>query len=200
MASNYSLKYNVDISMCIDATGSMSNLLNIVKENALNFYTDLTTNMEKKSKHIDVLRVRVIVFRDYLADGENAMQVTKFYTLPEEAAAFERLVKSIEPKGGGDDPEDGLEALAYAINSEWTTSGDKRRHVIVVWSDEGTHPLGYGHSASNYPKKMPHDFDELTDWWGDPSMPGKIDNNSNTFFSADIYNYSLDDYNTYIEK
>ena len=37
MASNYSLKYNVDIVMCIDATGSMNGILDTVKSNALNF-------------------------------------------------------------------------------------------------------------------------------------------------------------------
>ena len=41
MGSNYSLKYNVDIVMCIDATGSMNGILDTVKSNALNFYGDL---------------------------------------------------------------------------------------------------------------------------------------------------------------
>ena len=43
MGSNYQLKYNVDIAMCIDATGSMQSLLDKVKANALNFYSDLTS-------------------------------------------------------------------------------------------------------------------------------------------------------------
>ena len=37
MAGNYKLTYNVDIVFCIDATGSMDNVINIVKENALHF-------------------------------------------------------------------------------------------------------------------------------------------------------------------
>lgn len=131
MGSNYSLKYNVDIAMCMDATGSMGSLLNTVKANALSFYTDLTTAMEEKGKHIDELRVRVIAFRDYIADGENAMLATDFYSLPADAAEFKSLVNSIEPFGGGDEPEDGLEALAYAIKSKWTTGGNKRRHIII---------------------------------------------------------------------
>ena len=81
MGSNYSLKYNVDIAMCIDATGSMGSLLNTVKSNALSFYSDLTGAMAEKGKHIDQLRVRVIAFRDYIADGENAMLATDFYSL-----------------------------------------------------------------------------------------------------------------------
>ena len=76
MGSNYSLKYNVDIAMCMDATGSMGTLLNTVKANALSFYADLTGAMEKKGKHIDELRVRVIAFRDYLEKMPCSRQIS----------------------------------------------------------------------------------------------------------------------------
>lgn len=178
MASNFSLKYNVDIAMCIDATGSMGSLLNTVKTNALSFYTDLTNAMAEKGKHIDKLRVRVIAFRDYIADGNNAMFATDFYSLPDEAEEFRNDVNSIQPFGGGDEPEDGLEALAYAMKSKWSDGGNKRRHIIIVWSDDGTHALGYGAKAANYPKKMAKDFEELTEWWGDSSLPGLMDNSA----------------------
>lgn len=176
MGSNLGLTYNIDITMCIDATASMSDLLDTVKANALNFYNDLAQGMQNEGKHISSLRVRMIVFRDYLADGSMAMLTTDFLNLPEQAEEFEALVKTIEAKGGGDDPEDGLEALAYAIKSDWTQEGNKKRHIIVVWSDEGTHELGFGKTAKNYPSKMPKDFDELTAWWGDTAQPGIMDN------------------------
>lgn len=178
MGSNYSLKYNVDIAMCIDATGSMDSLLNTVKKNALAFYSDLTGMMEKKGKHIDELRVRAIVYRDYIADRKDAMLVTDFFDLPQESKDFEELMYSIKAFGGGDEPEDGLEALAYAIKSPWTTGGSKRRHIIIVWSDDATHALGFGASAENYPKNMARTFEELTEWWGDPTNPGYMDNNA----------------------
>ena len=141
MASNYKMTYNVDMVFCIDCTGSMDNIIDIVKNNALNFYQDVTATMEKKHKHISQLRVRVVAFRDYLADGKDAMLVTNFFKLPEEAVDFERCVRSLQADGGGDDPEDGLEALAYAIKSKWDTEGMKKRQVIVVWTDAPTHPL-----------------------------------------------------------
>ena len=77
------------------------------------------------------------------------------------------ILKSIEAFGGGDEPEDGLEALAFAMRSKWNTEGTRRRQVIVVWSDAATHPLGFGAAADNYPSKMAKDFSELTAWWGD---------------------------------
>lgn len=166
MGSNYSLKYDVDIVMCIDATGSMTGILDTVKKNALNFYGDVRKAMQEKGKQVNTMRIKVIAFRDYLADGNKAMLATDFYTMPEEQAEFNDLVRSINAEGGGDDPEDGLEALAYAIKSDWRTSGgNKRRHIIVVWTDASTHELGFGKAAPLYPSKMATTFDQLTNWW-----------------------------------
>ncbi|MEG0901843.1 MAG: VWA domain-containing protein, partial [Clostridia bacterium] len=64
----YKLTYHVDMVFCIDATGSMRHVLDFVKQNALNLYRDVVAEMEKKHKVINQLRVRVIAFRDYLAD------------------------------------------------------------------------------------------------------------------------------------
>lgn len=165
MGSNYSFKYNVDIVFCIDATYSMNGILDTVKRNALNFHSDLTEMMEKKGKRINELRMRVIAFRDYLADGKNAMLATDFFYMPDELMDFKNIIMSIEPDGGGDDPEDGLEALAYAIHSDWTQGGDKRRHIIVVWTDAATHYLGYAKTSPFYPRGMVKSFDELTELW-----------------------------------
>lgn len=165
MASNYSLKYNVDIVMCIDATGSMNGILSTVKRNALNFYEDLVAQMQKKGKQVNDLRIKVIVFRDYIADGDKAMLASGFFSMPQEREDFRELVNTIKAEGGGDDPEDGLEALGYAMKTKWTQEGDKRRHVIVVWTDAPTHPLGFGRKAKNYPAKMAASFDQLTAWW-----------------------------------
>ncbi|MDO4618522.1 MAG: vWA domain-containing protein [Clostridia bacterium] len=178
MASNYQLTYNVDMVFCIDCTGSMGNIIEIVKKNALNFYEDVTAAMEKKSKHITQLRVRVVAFRDYMADKEKAMMVTNFFNLPQQAADFEKCVRSLVAEGGGDDPEDGLEALAYAIKSKWDTQGMKKRQVIVVWTDAETHKLGYGKSSGFYPNGMPNDIRELSTWWGSVQQKGEMDNNA----------------------
>lgn len=180
MASNYrnKLNYEVDIVFCIDATLSMDPILDKVKENALNFYQDFQRVMAEKEKKVSQLRIRIVAFRDYYYDREKAMMVTNFFTLPDAADDFEACVKSIIPAGGGDDPEDGLEALAYAMKSNWCNQSAKKRHVIVVWSDDGTHDLGFGISAPNYPKGMPKDFNQLTEWWGSRQSPGLMDENA----------------------
>ena len=174
MRSNYKNNYNVDMVFCIDATGSMDNIIKIFRNNALNLCQDVKECIERKGR-VDVFRVRVIAFRDYLADGENAMLVTNFFRLPQEADNLKECMSSLIAKGGGDNPEDGLEALAYAIRSEWNTDGAKKRHVIVLWTDDDTHELGYGKSSIYYPKGMAANFQELTAWWGDWDEPGYMD-------------------------
>ena len=169
------MTYNVDICFCIDATGSMGPVIDQVKENALSFYKDVLQEMERKQKTLDHMRVRVIAFRDYVAD-EQPMMVSPFFILPAQTADFESCVRSIEAKGGGDEPEDGLEALAYAIRSDWNQEGTKRRHVIVVWTDASTHEIGFCKDSPRYPKGMPKNFDELTSWWGDRQMEPYIKN------------------------
>lgn len=175
MGSNYKVNYGVDLVFCIDVTNSMDHILDTVKDNALRFYQDFKETMDKKKKSVSELRIRIIAFRDYFYDKEQAMLVTDFFKFPEQAEDFRACLASIEADGGGDDEEDGLEALAYAMKSKWNTNTNKRRHVIVVWSDDGTHDLGFGKSADNYPTNMAADFDELTRWWGSKTTPGIMD-------------------------
>lgn len=178
MGSNLSTKltYNVDLVFCIDATASMGGLINTVKQNAINLYQDIMETMAQKHKVINKIRVRVIAFRDYIYDKEEAMLSTRFFNLPEEAEKLKDIIGQIAAKGGGDDPEDGLEALAFAMRSDWQQEGVKKRHVIVAWSDAATHPLGFGSNAPNYPVEMAKSFGELTAWWGSAQCPGYMDN------------------------
>lgn len=174
----YKLTYHVDMVFCIDATGSMRHVIDFVKRNALSLYEDIVKTMERKHKVIDSLRVRVIAFRDYVADGGEAMLTSDFFVLPQQAGMFQECVEGIEAKGGGDIPEDGMEALGYAIRSDWTREGVKKRHIIVMWSDAPTHELGHGKIAPWYPQGMAKDFDELSLWWEDEQLGGSMDGNA----------------------
>ncbi|MGN0632039.1 MAG: hypothetical protein ACI4JN_12005, partial [Ruminococcus sp.] len=67
-ANSVDMKYNVDIVFVVDATGSMGmeNLIKIVKNMIPNFYKDTVRALKEKNKHVDVLRVKIIFFRDFL--------------------------------------------------------------------------------------------------------------------------------------
>lgn len=178
MNNNFKLTYNIDIVFCIDATGSMGGIIDKVKANAINFYSDLKAEMGKKGKEINTLRAKVIAYRDYKADHKEAMMATSFFELPAQSMDFNDTIRSIKAKGGGDEPEDGLEAVAFAIRSKWNKEGIKKRHIIVVWSDASTHDLGFASDEENYPKDMAKDFSELTSWWGGVQNDGYMDYNA----------------------
>ncbi|MGH9268000.1 MAG: vWA domain-containing protein, partial [Acidimicrobiales bacterium] len=159
--------YSVDLVLCIDATGSMGPIIGRVKDSALNFYEDLQQIMEDKSKVVDSMRIRVIAFRDFYCDGDKSLEASTLFSLPADREAFAAFVSGITADGGGDEPETGLEALAVAMSSPWTTTGAKRRQVIVVWTDASCHPLEKSDGAKppNYPGQLPKSFDALTDMW-----------------------------------
>jgi hypothetical protein len=165
------LSYAVDIVFCIDVTGSMTPILDAVKANALRFYDDVQANLTDKGKNVDELRVRIIAFRDFAADPDSALEESSFFLLPDERTIFSAFVDSLVPEGGGDAPESGLEAVALAINSPWTSRGDRRRQVIVVWTDQPAHPLNFAVLPPSLASSVPTDFSALTDLWEDPQGP-----------------------------
>ena len=167
LAAPRGLSYAVDIVFCIDVTGSMTPIIDQVKANALRFYDDVQSNLTTKGKDVDQLRVRVIGFRDFVADGAAALDESPFFTLPDDRADFSAFVNGLVAEGGGDAPESGLEAVALAIDSPWTTTGDRRRQVIVVWTDQPAQPLNPSVLPPDIASRVPLDFSALTDAWED---------------------------------
>lgn len=186
--SSQGLTYNVDLVLCIDATGSMSPIIERVKANALSLEADFRSAMIAKDKNISALRVRVIVFRDVFVDGSDAFVTSDFFVLPDQAADYASFVGRIHASGGGDEPESGYEALALAMQSNWTDGGDRRRHVIVVWTDASPHPLERASTAtsSTYPVDMPKNMDDLTDMWQGQSSPMDISAKRLVLFAPDV--------------
>jgi hypothetical protein len=160
--------YAVDIVFCIDCTASMTPVLDQVKNSALSLHQKLQSSMDEKGKAITQLRVKVIAFRDFAADGADALEIGGFYTLPDQAGDFEKFVRPLGPRGGGDEPESGLEALALAIQSDWERGLDRRRHIIVMWTDASAHRIGSpeARAVSSYPTGIPTNDDDLFEMWG----------------------------------
>ena len=154
---------NIDIVFCIDGTGSMTPCLESVKRNALHFQTLFAEEMTKRNTDIDSMRVKVIVFIDYHDDKEEAMQMSRFYELPTDMEEFKSLMDSIVAGGGGDSPENGLEALYFAMKSDFTT-GPKDRQIIVLFSDADALPLLERKEEFVYPMDMV-DEEGLTNLW-----------------------------------
>ena len=59
----------------------------------------------------------------------------------------------------------GLEGLAAAMLSPWERGSDKRRHLIVLFTDASAHPIERAASAGLLPPGFPTNFNELYDAW-----------------------------------
>jgi hypothetical protein len=190
MADGQGLTYSVDLVLVIDATGSMSPIIDSVKSSAISFRDDLVRHMNTVGKTVDSLRVRVVAFRDFYADSaEGSLVVSDFFQLPEQQGNFADFLHGIRASGGGDEPETALEGVAEAIQSQWSKQGGKQREIIVVWTDASAHSLekNKGAKPAGYPPHMPADFDELTDLWEGQSSPIHPSWKRLLLFAPDVY-------------
>lgn len=171
------IETNVDIVFVIDATASMGNMIETVKDTTLTFQEQLYAELKENKRIVNNLRVKVIWFRDFYCDGDFAYGESKFFELPEENTALHDFVGEIKAAGGGDDPESSLEALTLAMRSDFVSEGEKRRHIIVLFTDEEAHRFEdfdrlaaeakekYGCTPSLYPDNMPKDLAEFYNAW-----------------------------------
>lgn len=182
---------NVDLVLLIDGTGSMLPTIEEVKNSAKSFYSKLTGALSERDREVATFRIKVIVFRDYYCDGDKSMIESEFFTLPEQTSEFSSFISSIHAGGGGDEPENALEALAIGMKSNWTTEGTKKRHILMVWTDASAHKLEKASEmaiADNYPQGIPSTLTELSDEWNDSqSGPMNVAAKRLILFAPDAY-------------
>lgn len=172
---------NVDIVFVIDATRSMQTTIDMVKNSALSFHENLNECLKNAGRIVKNLRIKVIWFRDFYYDGMYAYGESPFFVLPAERSAFYDFVSSIKEAGGGDDPESALEALTLAMRSDFVQEGEKKRHIIVLFTDAEAHAFEdydrlveeaakKGCKPEMYPKNMPKNIAEFFNaWQGNPA-------------------------------
>jgi hypothetical protein len=165
MSNQGNNEYYVDIVLCIDGTGSMRPFIENVKASALSIYSKLEEEMILLGKNPARTRVKVIVFGDYAKDAD-PMRESEFFELPQQNDDLHAYVNGITVMGGGDIPENAIEAIATAMKSDWVVEGGKnRRHVVVVFTDAPALELGARSDCPNYPTDLPKTMAELSAWW-----------------------------------
>jgi hypothetical protein len=137
----------VDVVMCIDVTGSMYDIINTVKRNAIGFYDAFKECCDNNGIQLTGLNTQVIAFQDKYHDGDRWLQTSSTYWLPDQSAEFKSFVNNLYADDGGDWPESGLDALQVAFNKQdWSVDDGYHRQVVILWTDA---PYlindGYGH-------------------------------------------------------
>ena len=126
----------VDVVMCIDVTGSMSGIINTVKNNAIAFYDLFKECCEEEGIQLTGLNSQVIAFQDINVDGDKWMTVSPTYSLPSQKEEYDSFVNALYADWGGDTPESGLEALDRAFSkTDWGADDGYHRQVVILWTD-----------------------------------------------------------------
>jgi hypothetical protein len=169
-------KYTVEIVFVIDATGSMGEFIDEVKQMAVKFHKMLADGLGAEKKGIESLRARVITFRDVSEEGDDAIRWSEFFELPDQGDRFTEYIESIEAMGGGDEPESALDALWVAIRSPWRKTRFKSRQIIVVFTDASAHPVS-GRKPRNFQDSVPFamTIHDVQSGWGTAARPGFMD-------------------------
>lgn len=151
----------------------MSPCFDNVKNNARRFYADFASSMTDMGSEIDMMRIKLITFRDYKSDGQRAMVESRFFELPEEESEFASYLDTQQASGGCNEDANGLEALCYAMRSDFVT-GSNDRQVIVLFADTDAIPLMARAQIAGYPSGMVDDKGLLELWMCMQSQPSKL--------------------------
>ena len=79
---------HLDFVFCLDVSGSMEPWLLTLKEQITDLFEGLCGLLAARGLPCAGIRVRVVAFRDYAADGDDAMLLSRFFSLPEEGLSF----------------------------------------------------------------------------------------------------------------
>lgn len=125
------VKGALDLAIVFDVTGSMGSSINSVRD-------DATTVLTKLKARLGDVRVALVSFRDVKADKDEAFSVTPFSSNIKKAIS---TMKGWTAKGGGDTPEDQLQAIRLALDMWARTKNDPRKptKIVVVITDAPPH-------------------------------------------------------------
>ncbi len=176
MAKSRKLNCSVDIVFVIDATGSMRQLMEKIKQTAIALPKALTEAVKGAGKNMRRIRIKVIDFADFKSEGKDTIHESDFYNANTQIVQIINEFDSIkmvkddgEGRGGDEIPENALEAIWLAMNSDFVEQrpDEDLRQIIMVFTDASPLRLQEragcsGYSRYNFPKKM----DEMRRLWG----------------------------------
>src|SRR5712692_5127287 len=149
----------VDIVFVLDITESMQPYVDAVKQNMINFAQDLAQN------HRDY-RLGLVTFEDYVVSAYPDCSCAYSKAMTPDVQKFTEWVGTLHAGGGGDIPEDQLDALAYASTMPFRPDAQS---ILILITDAPSHHAGDGGDRQGdqaYRDHHPADGD-VTDLTGD---------------------------------
>ena len=124
----------VDIVFVLDVTESMQPYIDAVKQNVIAFAQDLQSNSRD-------YRLGLVTFEDYVVSSVPDCNCEYRNTMTSDVKKFTDWVGSLHAGGGGDIPEDQLDALAYAAKFPFRPEAEG---IIIIVTDAPAHHDGDG--------------------------------------------------------
>jgi hypothetical protein len=119
----------VDIVFVMDVTESMQPYIDAVKQNVIQFAQDLSANNRD-------YRLGLVTFEDYVVSKYEDCRCAYRNSFTSDVHTFTDWVSSLHAGGGGDIPEDQLDALAYAASFPFRPQAEG---IIIIVTDAPPH-------------------------------------------------------------
>ena len=166
----------VDIVFVLDITESMQPYVDAVKQNMINFAQDLAQN------HRDY-RLGLVTFEDYVVSAYPDCSCAYSKAMTPDVQKFTDWVGTLHAGGGGDIPEDQLDALAYASTMPFRPDA---QGIIILITDAPPHVAGDGPDRtgdSAYQTHHPNPNADVTEETG-ATVAAKLGRNGLTLYAV----------------
>ncbi len=124
----------VDIVFVMDVTDSMQPYIDAIKQNIIQFVRDLGANNRD-------YRLGLVTFEDYVVSAYPDCNCEYRKTMTSNVQQFIGWVGGLHASGGGDIPEDQLDALAYAASFPFRPDAQA---IVIIVTDAPPHHDGDG--------------------------------------------------------
>ena len=130
----------VDIVFILDVTESMQPYIDAVKQNVISFAEDLARNNRD-------YRLGLVTFEDYVVSAASDCNCPYSKKMTSNVQEFTQWVGSLHAGGGGDIPEDQLDALAYAATFPFRPEA---QGIVILVTDAPDHHSGDGSAHTQH--------------------------------------------------
>jgi FHA domain/Integrin beta chain VWA domain len=130
----------VDLVFVMDVTESMQPYIDAIKQNMVNFAHDLAANNRD-------YRLGLVTFEDYVVSKYADCNCPYQKTMTSDVNQFINWVGTLHASGGGDIPEDQLDALAYAATFPFRPQA---QGIIILITDAPPHHKGDGSANTQH--------------------------------------------------
>lgn len=165
---------DIDIVFVIDAAVPF---INSLKYGINDFLEKVDKEYKASDKPLKNIRVRVVGFSDYAADGDEALFMSDMFSMPSEFYALFGEIDMLtdmkeRSKRVAGTPANGLEALYAAMLSDWKVNPEYgrfgNRQLIILLTDAYPLELMERKGITGYPAdELPPDIATLTEIWDD---------------------------------